>query len=428
MLGSVLLAPDCLTKCAQELKAGADVFYDLRHKAIYEAMVEMDGRGEPIEVITLQQRLKDRNILEQVGGIPYLNALIDATPSAANLTYYTGIVSEKHALRRMAAFCRDYSERVYTHEGGLDELLDQMERDAMAVRRFTRTAPRRTIREVTTAAIVRIEEKFQRQGALAGIATGFPDLDKVLDGLCPGNLIVPSAFTSGGKTSLAMNWVEHAVFDLKLPAAVVSLEMTAEELAVRALCSSGRVNLRDIGAGRMEEADFPKLTSAAGRLAGSGLHILDDVDSLGAICAELRRLKQEHDIRLAVVDYIQLVFNDRAPKGANREQEVGGVAAALKALAKELGIPVVAPSQLNDDGALRESKAIGMHADVVLAIEPKVEEGDEDRYVDAEPVDVLVRKNRNGPRGVRVRLTFLKKWTRFESAAKVSDEDVPPEG
>lgn len=423
VLGCALMSPDdCLGQCAQKLPAGPEVFYDLRHQTIYSVMLELYEQREPIDVITVQQRLKDRQLLEQVGGIPYLNALLDAVPSAANLTYYTEFVQEKYLLRKLIHACSDVVGKAYDFEGKVEELLDEAEREVMAVRGSSRKDDRPTVKQAVQSALLRIEDKFQRQGALTGLATGFPDLDMVLDGLCPGNLIVPCAFTSGGKTALAMNFVEHCLFALNLPAMVVSLEMTADELVERMLASQARVNMRSVARGAMAESDFPKLTLAAGRVAASNLHIVDNVTSLSGIIADARRYRQQHGIRLLVVDYIQLVENDRMRRDGNREQEVSGIVAALKRLAKELDIPVVAPSQLNKDGGLRESEATGMHANVVLMIECKTPEGDENDYVDSEPVDIFVKKNRNGPRNVRVPLTFMKQFTRFESAAKAQED------
>ena len=305
VLGCILLSPDdCLGQCVQKLPAGQEVFYDLRHQTIYSVMVEMYDQREPIDVITVQQRLKDRQLLEQIGGIPYLNALQDAVPSAANVMYWADIVHEKYLLRKLVHTCSEVVGKVYNFEGKVDELLDEAESGVMAVRGSSRKGARPTVKQAVQSALTRIEDKFQRQGALAGLATGFPDLDVVLDGLCPGNLIVPCAFTSGGKTALAMNFVEHCLFSLNLPAMVVSLEMTAAELVERMLASQARVNMRSVARGLMAESDFPKLTAAAGRVAASNLHIVDDITTLSGIVAESRRYRQDHDIRLLVVDYI----------------------------------------------------------------------------------------------------------------------------
>ena len=429
ILGCVLLSPrEALTGVH---KAGfvTDEFYDLRHQTIYQAVCGLEEERKEIDVITLQQRLKDCGMLEQVGGIPYLNSLQDAVPSAANVGYYLDIVQEKATLRRVVQTCKEAADRVYLHEGTLNGCLDEFERAALSVRR--KRVETTSIQRVVGDALATIEEKFNQRGAIRGLSTGFPDLDRVLDGLCPADLIVPAAYPSGGKTSLSMNFAEHLVMSLKVPVAVFTLEMTAEQLAVRMITSHAKVNVREIEG--MDDDAFTRIGSSAAALSASGLHIVEDAFSISAIMAEARRLHQEHGVRLVVVDYIQLVEFDSGKKEANRAQDVGGVALALKRLAKELKVPVVAPSQLNDDGKLFDSRAIGHHCDVMLVLKSGVKKParkqDEDEiagnFADVEPVNVFVKKNRNGRRGVTVKLTFLKTFTRFESAAKVSEEDVP---
>lgn len=418
VLGCCIIDPnDCIGKCTLLLPDKEEEFYDLRNQTIYTALVEMFDAREPIDLITLQQWLKDRQLLDQVGGTPYLIQLERDTPSAANLTYYTEIVHEKYLLRKLIHTCSDAVGKVYDFEGKVDALLDEVERDIMKIR-TRRGAARADIKALVNSAIGVIEDKFTRQGAISGLQTGFTDLDRYTDGLVAGELIVPAAYPGVGKTSLLMNMVENIVLIQKLPAAIFSMEMTAEQLVTRFLCSAAKVNLKRIGSGGMCEADFPKLTSAAGRTSNSKLYIIDDVETIGQIRAESRRLKQEHKVSMIGVDYIQRV---RADSGDNREQEVANISSGLKNIAKELKVPVVAPSQLNEDGKLRESRAIGQDADQIWMMESQ----EESKSEDSEAVDLWIRKNRNGPRDVCVHLTFLKEFTRFESAAKVSDEDVP---
>lgn len=427
VIGCILLDPRATLAVVRKLGLTPDQFYDLRHESLCRALFAMDDAPQPIDVITLQQRLKDDGLLEQIGGIPYLVALQDSVPSVANVTRYLDIVQEKFQFRRAIRSCADIVAKIHNHEGGAGVLLDEFERDAMAVRlkRVTKT----TVKDVVHGALAAIEEKFNRRGTVRGLPTGFPDLDRVLDGLCASELIVPAAFPSGGKTSLSMNFVEHLVMAHSLPVAVFTLEMTAEQLAVRLISSAAKVNMRDVPA--WTEFDFARMSKASAALAASGLHVVEDAETISQIVAESRRLKQEHGVRLIVVDYLQLVVADKRGKDQNREQEVASVAGALKRLAKELKIPVIAPSQLNDDGQLRESRAIGQHCDVELLLKSAVKKakgrtddeiaGD---YADVEPVNVFVAKNRNGPKGVTVPLTFMKCFTRFESAAK----EQQPEG
>jgi len=441
VLGCVLLSPnECLGECLEKLKDGKEVFYDLRHQTIFETLVTMFDTREAIDVITLQQRLKDKQLLEQVGGIAYLSQLQDAVPSAANLSYYLDIVREKFLLRKMIATCTDVVGRVYDYEGEVDALLDEVERDVLRISESRVQGGAVTTKELVSKAIGTIENYFSRQGTLNGLATGFPDLDRMTDGLHGSEMIVIAARPSMGKTSLAMNIVEHVVLEQKLPAAVFSLEMSAEALVLRMMCSLARVNLRSIREGFMSEADFPKLTGAAGRLANAPLFIDDSAGlSILQLRARARRLAQQHGIKLFVVDYLQLLHSTARRAQENRQQEISDISSGIKALAKELKVPVLVLSQLNRElerdksrkprlSDLRESGAIEQDADVVgLLYKPNA--GEDDDNVIAEepeglPVNLLIAKQRNGPTG-DVNLTFLRPYTRFESAAKISDEDVP---
>lgn len=442
VLGCVLLSPnDCLGLCIEKLKTGPEVFYDLRHQTIYSALIEMYDRREAIDLITLQQRLKDKQLLDQIGGIPYLSALQDAVPSAANLSYYLEIVLEKYLLRKMIQTCTEVVGRVYDYEGEVDALMDEVERDVLRISESRAHGGTQTIKQLVHSAIGTVENYFNRQGVLGGLATGFADLDRMTDGLHGGEMIVIAARPSMGKTSLAMNIAEHVVLANKIPVGVFSLEMTAESLVLRMLCSNARVNLRNIREGFMTEADFPKLTSAAGRMSNAPLFI-DDTPALSILQlrARARRLWQQYGIKLFVVDYLQLLHSTARRSQENRQQEIADISSGIKALAKELDVPVIVLSQLNRElereknrkprlSDLRESGAIEQDADVVgLLYKPSAEDEDAGgaEEPDGVPVNLLIAKQRNGPTG-DVNLTFLKPYTRFESAAKVSDDDVPSE-
>ncbi|HXC34917.1 MAG TPA: replicative DNA helicase, partial [Candidatus Acidoferrales bacterium] len=296
-----------------------------------------------------------------------------------------------------------------------------------------------TTRDLVGKAIGTIENFFSRKGALSGVATGFPDLDRMTDGLHPAEMIVIAARPSMGKTSLAMNIAEHVAIEEKLPVAVFSLEMSAESLILRMMCSLARVNLRSIRDGFMSEADFPKLTNAAGKLSNSKLYIDDTAGmSILQLRARARRLSQQHGIKLFVIDYLQLLHSTGRRSQDNRQQEIADISSGIKALAKELKVPVIVLAQLNREvekdksrkprmSDLRESGAIEQDADLVgLLYKPDAgeEEDGGPPEGDGVPVNLLIAKQRNGPTG-DVNLTFLKPYTRFESAAKVSEEDMP---
>jgi replicative DNA helicase len=440
VLGCVMLSPnECIGLCIEKFKAGAEVFYDLRHQTIYKAMLEMFDSRQQVDVITLQQHLKDRQLLEQVGGIIALNALQDAVPSAANLSYYTEIVQEKYLLRRMIHVCTDVVSRVYDHEGEVDALMDEVERDVLRISESRATGTVTGMKDLVHKAINTVEEFHARQGMLTGIGTGFTDLDKMTSGLHPGEMVVVAARPSMGKTSLAMNIAEHVAVDLKMPVGVFSLEMTSESLVLRMLCSRARVNLRSIREGFLAERDFAPLTSAAGQLSGAPLFI-DDTSGLSILQlrAKARRMCQQYGIKLFVIDYLQLLHST-ARRAENRQQEIADISSGVKSLAKEMGVPVIVLSQLNRDlekrgpgerprmSDLRESGSIEQDADLVALLykDLKGKEDDEPDFdSDAVPVKLYIAKQRNGPVG-DVDLTFLKSFTRFENAAKVSDEDMP---
>jgi replicative DNA helicase len=442
VLGCALLSPnECLGECIEKLKdSGAEFFYDLRHQTIYEMLAEMFNTRQAIDVITVQQKLKDKQLLEQIGGIAYLSQLQDSVPSAANLSYYLEIVREKFLLRKMIQTCTEVVGRVYDYEGEVDALMDEVERDVLRISESRAQAGVMGTKDLVNKAISTIENFFSRKGTLTGLATGYADLDRMTDGLHGSEMIVIAARPSMGKTSLAMNIVENVVLEQKLPCAVFSLEMSAEALILRMMCSIARVNLRSIREGFMSESDFPKLTSAAGKLSNSKLFIDDSAGlSILQLRARARRLHQQHDIKLFVVDYLQLLHSTARRSQENRQQEISDISSGIKALAKELKVPVLVLSQLNRElerdknrkprlSDLRESGAIEQDADLVgLLYKPNAgddEDGAAAEEADGLPVNLLIAKQRNGPTG-DINLTFLKNYTRFESAAKVSDEDIP---
>jgi len=441
VLGCVLLSPnECMGECIEKFKRGEEVFYDLRHQTIFGALAEMYDHREAIDVITLHQNLKNRQLLEEAGGLAYLSALPDTVPSAANLRYYLDIVQEKYLLRKMIRTCTEVVGRMYDYEGEVDALMDEVERDILRISESRVQSQTAAIKDLVHRAINTIEKFHQGQGQLTGVGTGFTDLDKMTNGMHGGEMIVIAARPSMGKTSLAMNIAEHAAIELRVPVGVFSLEMTSESLVLRMLCSRSRVNLRNVREGFLAERDFPKLTGAAGRLASAPLFI-DDSSGLSILQlrAKARRMSQQYGVKLFVIDYLQLLHST-SRRAENRQQEIADISSGIKSLAKELNVPVVVLSQLNREierekgrpprlSDLRESGAIEQDADVVgLLYKPKSGGEDDDGGVSAEedavPVNLLIAKQRNGPTG-DVELTFLKSYTRFESKAKVSDEDVP---
>ena len=443
VLGCMMLAPnECIGQCVEKFKAGADVFYDLKHQVIYETLLEMYDQKLGVDVITLHQRLKDKQQLEAVGGLDYIAPLPDKVPSAANLKFYQDIVWDKHILRKMIRTCTNVIARVYETEGEVDQLVDEVETDILRIseeKEASRTGML-TIKDVVHKAINKIEEYHQRQGMLTGLSTGFTDFDKMTSGLHGGEMIVIAARPSVGKTSLAMNVAEAVSIDQKLPVGVFSLEMSSESLVLRMLCSRARVNMRNVREGFLAERDFPKITTAAGKLASAPLYIDDTAGlSILQVRAKARRMWQQYGVKLFIIDYLQLLHSTNR-KADNRQQEIADISNGIKALAKELDVPVIVLAQLNrsmeKDGFrrprmsdLRESGAIEQDADLIgLLYDPNKKDEEDDAPQDQESKDIVlyIAKQRNGPVG-DVHLTFMKTYTRFENSAKISQEDVPAE-
>lgn len=439
-LGCVLLSPnECMGVCLETLRSGTKVFYDLRHQLLFDLLSEMYDRKDAIDMITVQQKLKDNGQLDTVGGLAYIASLADSIPSAANLPYYLDIIREKYLLRRMISTCTQVVSRAYENEGEVNTLLDEAERDVLQIGQERVDQKSTGIRDLVRQAITTIEDFHKRQGMLTGIPTGFPDFDRMTSGLQKGDMLIIAARPSMGKTSFAMNIAEHVALEEKIPVGVFSLEMTSASLILRMLCSRARVNLRNIREGFLAERDFPKLTGAAGRMANAPLYI-DDSSGLSILQmrAKARRMHQQYGIQLFVVDYLQLLHST-SRRVENRQQEIAEISNGIKALAKELNVPVIVLAQLNRElekdksrkprlSDLRESGSIEQDADLVgLLYRPESDrEEDESGESDVRPVNLLIAKQRNGPTG-DVPLTFLRSITRFESAAKVSAEDMPHE-
>ncbi|MBG87731.1 MAG: replicative DNA helicase [Verrucomicrobiales bacterium] len=438
VLGCMLLDPvESIGHCLEKLKRGSQSFYDLRHQELYDLLVEMYDQKEGIDVITVRQKLKDAGKLEALGGIEFVTSLQEATPSPLNLPFYLEIVREKHLLRRMVWTCTQVVERVFDPEqtSDVEGLLDEVEKDVLQISEDRDDEADKGIKDLVHGAISQIETFHQQQGMTTGVASGFADLDKMTTGMHGAEMIVVAARPSMGKTSLAMNIAEHVAIDSMKPVGVFSLEMSAESLILRMLCSRAKVNLRNVREGFLAERDFPKLTTAASKMSKAPLFIDDSAGlSILQLRAKARRMWQQHKIELFVIDYLQLL-RSTATRADNRQQEIADISNGIKALAKELNVPVIVLAQLNrelekrESGAapklsdLRESGAIEQDADLVCMLyRPKMQDDGNDAPGDYDgvPVNLLIAKQRNGPTG-DVPLTFLKGYTRFESVSRVSE-------
>lgn len=431
LLGSMLIAPrEVMDDCAQRISAEA--FYSPTHQTIFALLMELWDKQQPADLITLTQALRERKQLDAVGGAAHITSLIDYTPTAANWSYYLDIVREKYTLRRIIDTCTTCATRAYDDNGEVNILLDEVEREVLAINEDrVREVP--NMKEHVVQAIETIEQLYERRGAITGLPTGFAELDKMTSGLHGAEMFVIAARPSMGKTALAMNIAEHVAVVAKHPVAIFSLEMSSQQLVQRLLGSMARVNLKKIRDGFLSERDFPNLTNAASKLADSNIFI-DDTSGLSILelRAKARRLKQKHDIRLIVIDYLQLLRSPSRRAQDNRQLEIAEISSGLKALSKELDVPIIVLAQLNRNpearaggkprlSDLRESGSIEQDADVVglLVRAEYYAEGEEEKEETRGEAILDIVKQRNGPVD-EVKLTFLKEFTRFEDRAPES--------
>src|SRR6478735_9592532 len=430
VLGSMLISPrEIIAECVE--KINANYFYVPAHQTIYTVLVELWNAGQGIDLITFTQVLRDRNLLETVGGAAFITSLFTFVPTAANVTYYLEIVREKYILRQIIAACTESVRRSFEEQDEVNNLLDEVEQKIFAVGedRFRGQMP--GMKEQVMGALESIEKLWERRGGITGISTGFVELDRLTSGLHAAEMIVIAGRPSMGKTALAMNMAEHVAVNQKKPVAVFSLEMSSQQLVQRMLCSRARVNLQRVRDGFLGERDFPSLTAAASKLAEAKIFI-DDSPSLEILelRAKARRLKAQQDISLIIVDYLQLLRSATRRAKENRQLEISEISAGLKALAKELNIPVIVVAQLNRQpearsggkprlSDLRESGSIEQDADLVgLLVRPEIYEEDEEARAEKEgEAELIIAKQRNGPVG-EIPLTFLKEFTRFEDRAR----------
>lgn len=428
VLGCIFLDPnECIADCLIQLK-GANPFYDLRHQVLYDLLCGMFERRDAIDVITVQQQLKDANKLQDVGGIAYLSSLPDTVPSAANLSFYLNIVREKAVLRGMLGHCTTFADKVYEHSGPVDGLIEEFESGALAVAEGLIEGKEQSIKDFVKKRLAFYEECHARGGGLLGLSTGYPDLDRMWDGMKPGDMIVLAARPSLGKTSLAMNIVEHVAIAQNCPVGVFSLEMSADSLVGRLIGSRARVSERTLTRGAASEKDMAKVATASLQVSKAPIFI-DDTAGLTVtqLRAKGRRMMQRHKIKLAVIDYLQLLRTAR--RRDNRQEETAEISTGVKAMAKELGIPVIAICQLNREmekdkerkpriSDLRESGQIEQDADVIgMLYNTDVEAAK--RGDPILPVNLLTAKQRNGPTG-DTSLMFFKEFCRFESVSKIA--------
>ncbi|MCX5918903.1 MAG: replicative DNA helicase [Deltaproteobacteria bacterium] len=422
VLGGVLLDNEALNRVLEVMKEGD--FYRESHRKIFSAILDLYEKSEPVDLITLTEALKKREALEAVGGVEYLNSLVNSVPTAANISYYAKIVKEKAILRKLINRSTDIISQVYGVSGDVDDFLDQAERSIFEISEDRVRPSFYPLKDIIKASFKTIERLYEKRQLITGVPTGFTKLDELTSGLQPSDLIIVAGRPSMGKTALALDIAAYAAVEGGIPSAIFSLEMAKEQLALRMLCSEAKVDAHRLRGGFLSESDWPKLTRAAGSLSEAPIFI-DDTPGLSALemRAKSRRLKAEHNLGLVVVDYLQLM-RGRADSD-NREQEISDISRSLKALAKELNVPVMALSQLNRRveergdrrpqlSDLRESGAIEQDADVIIFLyRDEVYNKSEDNPNKGK-AEIIIGKQRNGPTD-KFELTFLDKFTCFEN-------------
>ncbi len=427
VLGGILLENEAINRVLEVLTP--EDFYRESHRKIFRAMIEICDRSEPVDLITLSDFLKAKGDLEVVGGSAYLASLASAIPTSANIHFYARIVREKAIRRYLISAATEIATRGYEDQENVDEFLDEAEKVIFDISEKRVRGSFVKVGDMIRDSIKMVEKLYERKEMVTGVPSGFKDLDRLTAGFQPSDLIVVAGRPSMGKTALCLNIATHAAFGGH-GVAVFSLEMAKEQLVLRMLCSEARIDHSKVRSGYLADREFPALVMAAGRLAEIPIYI-DDTPAISVLelRAKARRLVRDRDkkIGLIVVDYLQLMRgSERAP---NREQEISEISRSMKALAKELNIPVIAISQLNrrveDRGDkrpmmadLRESGAIEQDADVIAFVYREVVYNE--NVDDPNVAEIIVGKQRNGPTGT-VRLAFFREFTRFENYAEVEE-------
>ena len=419
VLGAILLDHQSLSKAIEII--AADDFYREAHRRIFRAMMALYERNEPIDLITLPEYLKQHSLLDAVGGVGYLASLLQAVPTSANIQYHSRIVHEKGVLRGLIQAATDIVTQGFEGDQDAAELLDQAEQKIFSISQASHRRSFVPIKAITNSAVHMIDDLYGKKSEITGVPSGFIDLDAKTSGFQPSDLIVIAGRPSMGKTSLALGAALHAAIHKKTVVAIFSLEMSKEQLAVRMLSSLGNIDSQKIRTGRLGKEEFQNIIVAADRLSETRIFI-DDSGALSALemRAKARRLKSEEGLDLVIVDYLQLMQGRSNTE--SRQQEISDISRSLKALAKELNVPVVALSQLSRAvenrkpprpilADLRESGAIEQDADLVIFIYR------EDQYFPESTenpgtAEIIIGKHRNGPTG-EVKLIFLEEYAKF---------------
>jgi len=422
VLGAILLSNDALNNAVEVLRPNE--FYDPKHRLIFETMLELDDAMTPVDVITVAERLKAKGKLEEAGGGAHLARLTEAVPTAAHVVHHAQIVKNTYLSRELADRATKITEQCYESFSDVGDLLDSAEQSIFSLAEYKIKQAFFGLAEVVKSSLKRVEELYDRKELVTGVPTGFERLDRMTAGFQPSDLIIIAGRPSMGKTALALNIALYAAAEAETGVGVFSLEMSKEQLTMRLLCSEAKVDANSIRTGFIKEKDWPNLIQAADLLSRTPIY-LDDTPAIDILemRAKTRRLKKEHNIGLVVVDYLQLM---QGRQGAERrEQEISEISRSLKAMAKELNLPVVALSQLNRRveerpnkrpqlADLRESGAIEQDADVILFIYRDEVYNKSPDNPEKGKAEIIVGKQRNGPTGL-VKLRFDGRVTKFDN-------------
>ncbi len=423
VIGSMIMDREAIVAASEII--GAEDFYNKQYGVIFESMVELNDEGKPVDLVTLQDRLKEKDVPPEVSSLEFVRELITAVPTSANIRHYAGIVAEKSTLRKLIRLNEEIANTCYAGKENLEFILEDTEKRVFELVQKRNTGEFTPIRQVVMDAMDRIERASKNKGAVTGIATGFIDLDYRTAGMQPSDLILIAARPSMGKTAFVLNIAEYVAFKLGKTVAVFSLEMSKEQLVNRLFSMESKVDSQHIRTGQLSDQEWEKLIASAGIIGRSNL-IIDDTPGITVpeLRSKCRKYKLEHGLSMVIIDYLQLM--NGSGRTDSRQQEISEISRSLKALARELDVPVLALSQLSRAveqrpdhrpmlSDLRESGAIEQDADVVMFIYR------EDYYKrDAERNDVaeiIIAKQRNGPIGT-VELAYLPNYTKFANLEK----------
>lgn len=425
VVGAMLMDKDAILT-ASELISGQD-FYQSAYGVIFDSMVELFNEGRPVDLVTLQDRLKEKDVPPEISSLEFVRDLVTAVPTSANVKYYAEIVADKSMMRRLIKLNDELSNICYAGNEPLPAILEKTEKSVFELLQKRNLGEYTPIRQVVLNALDRIERASKNKGTVTGIPTGFNDLDYKLSGLQPSDLVLVAARPSMGKTAFVLNIAQYVAFKKEKGVAIFSLEMSKEQLVNRLFSLESQVDSQAIRTGNLKDSDWEKLIEGAGIIGKSNL-IIDDTPgiSVSELRSKCRKYKLEHDIQLVIIDYLQLMTGSVGRHSESRQQEISEISRSLKALARELNVPVVALSQLSRavEGRpdkrpmlsdLRESGAIEQDADVVMFIYRDEYYNKDTEY--KKQAEIIIAKQRNGPVGT-VHLAWLADYTKFANLSR----------